>query len=203
MNIKSIENWPNYFITDEGKVYSKFISKTGNQILKQRKPCLQSSGYLQVNFYDRQTNKYKAKLVHRLVAEAFIENPQNKPQVNHKDGNRLNNTVSNLEWVTPMENTIDKMIRQKPIIQARKKLRQFEQSIELEAKRYLHKIICLETGEVFKNQIELASILGVTKQSISSVLHGKSNTIKGKRFMLLSQYDELFGIPTKYSRKKS
>lgn len=63
-----------------------------------------NTGYMQVNL--NINSKAKPALVHRLVANAFIENPMNKPQVNHIDGNGQNNSVLNLEWVTSSENSL-------------------------------------------------------------------------------------------------
>ena len=68
------------------------------------KPYISKQGYLNVKLIDPYFKKGNNYLVHRLVAEAFIPNPENKPQVNHKDGNKLNNSVDNLEWVTSSEN---------------------------------------------------------------------------------------------------
>lgn len=65
-------------------------------------PTSNGNGYLLITLSNR--GKRKNKYIHRLVAEAFIENPENKSSVNHKDYDRANNTVKNLEWVTVKEN---------------------------------------------------------------------------------------------------
>ena len=65
-------------------------------------PSVKDDGYTSVKLY--RNNHGHQKSVHRVVAEAFIPNPEHKPQVNHKDLNKRNNDVSNLEWVTQEEN---------------------------------------------------------------------------------------------------
>lgn len=67
---------------------------------------IEGKGYASVALFKGTVSSRKSYKVHRLVADAFIPNPENKPQINHKDGNKLNNSVENLEWVTNQENIV-------------------------------------------------------------------------------------------------
>lgn len=91
---KDIKDYENYQISDTGIVVNK---KTGRELKQQEK-----KGYMNVSLF--KNGKKKNKLVHRLVAEAYIENIKNYPQINHKDEDTLNNMVENLEWCTQRYN---------------------------------------------------------------------------------------------------
>jgi hypothetical protein len=93
---KQINNFPNYEVSTLGNVRN---NKTGRML---KLTC--KGGYLFTGL--SQNSIGKTCPVHRLVALAFIDNPENKPQVNHKDKNRSNNNVNNLEWSTASENNI-------------------------------------------------------------------------------------------------
>lgn len=96
---KDIENYPNYQVSSFGNVKSKPRKGTHGGILKQE---VNKYGYCKVLLLNN--NKRLSASVHRLVAQAFIPNPSNLPQVNHIDGNKLNNHTDNLEWCTPKDN---------------------------------------------------------------------------------------------------
>ena len=80
-----------YEITRDGNIFNK---RNGHKV----KPQPNGKGYLRASIGG------KLRFVHRLVAEKYIPNPDNLPQVNHKDGNKLNNSVDNLEWVSNQQN---------------------------------------------------------------------------------------------------
>lgn len=98
-----------YFVSEDGRVFSSWTKKVGlghkkgtrfeiGSEIKELSYEVIHNGYLRV------TIKQKKYLVHRLVAETYLDNFDSKTEVNHKDKNRKNNVVSNLEWVTPQEN---------------------------------------------------------------------------------------------------
>ena len=105
--MKDIKNYEGiYGITTEGDVYSykrkKFL-----------KPADNGTGYLFVILH--KDGKVKNHYVHRLVAEAYLPNPENLPQVDHIDGNKMHNFLNNLQWITNRDNV--RKGRNKPILQ--------------------------------------------------------------------------------------
>lgn len=97
--MKEIEGFPDYFITIKGEVYS---AKKGN--IRKILPWVDTKGrYLMVGLIS-QDGYRRRLLVHRLVGQAFIPNPLNLPEINHKDRNTQNNNADNLEWVSRKEN---------------------------------------------------------------------------------------------------
>lgn len=98
-----------YYISNKGNIkclsYSKtdLFNRTYNIKEHILKPTISTKGYFLITL--RQNKKSKSFRINRLVAETFIENPYNKPIVDHIDGNKLNNEISNLRWVSAKENT--------------------------------------------------------------------------------------------------
>lgn len=94
MSQAKIKGFENYTIDEHGSIYHISGRKIGTRITPK--------GYVQTWLTENSKSKYR--FVHRLIAETFIDNPECKKEVNHKDGNKLNNHISNLEWVTRHEN---------------------------------------------------------------------------------------------------
>lgn len=167
---KEIEGYNGlYLISSHGRVMSLFANK--QKIINHHKT---PKGYLVIGLCNNTISKNHK--VHRLVAQAFIPNPLNKPQVNHKDLNKTNNNVDNLEWVTGYENYIHAVangaVRQKSTLQKKIKIPK-----PLGKKIYVYSI----SGQYMKEETSIKSqsaSLGVSLKVFSS--HIKSTKPIGK-----------------------
>lgn len=116
--MREIEGFEGYFITKNGEVYSnKKYNELHKMVLKEDK-----DGYLEVGLYKNKKRYFRR--VHRLVGITFLENKNHLPQINHKDGNKKNNSIENLEWCTCSNNLLHSFreLKRKPSITTNKRL---------------------------------------------------------------------------------
>ena len=162
-----------YSVSDKGRVRAddRFVKrKTGGMMhFKERMkvPQVNHKGYHHMTVSSPSVPGYRSfTLVHRLVAETFIPNPDNKPQVNHKDGNKLNNNVENLEWATNTENHDHKISTGLcPKTHVPKCVNQFTKDGELIA--------------TYKSLYEAGKAVGSNQYGISRAVNGLRHTHKG------------------------
>lgn len=158
---------PNYVVSNTGRVRREGSDK--DHSIRDRK------GYFAVDLYEN--GKRTTERVHILVAEAFVPNPDNKPMINHKDGNKHNNNAENLEWVTRKENCSHawKNGLAKPSYGMRGKNNP-------NAGRKGKPIRIIETGEIFESSLECEKAIGGNNRHINDCLKGRQRTHRGYHF---------------------
>jgi len=149
---KKIENYPNYQVSNYGYVKSLYTGKVLKESFDKR-------GYPRVKLYNVLGSK--TFRIHRLVAIHFIENPDNKEQVNHIDGNKLNNKAFNLEWNTCKENIIHANIN--GLYKEKNKAIGDKARIRLKGKSFNHKnVLDLQTGIFYESLTKACSIYNLS-----------------------------------------
>lgn len=172
---KQINNYDNYEVSTLGNVRN---SNTG-RILK--KTC--RGGYLTIGLC--KNSNTKTCQAHRLVALAFIDNPENKPQVNHKDKNRSNNMVSNLEWSTASENSIHRSIN---VIQTTNQhVKVWRIDVNTNEKLELYNSIYLAAQWIVTNDNKLC--IDTVKSSISCASRGVYQSSFGYKWAIYDYAD--------------
>ena len=164
---KEVADNENYIVSNTGRVRRKG-SEYDHSVYEKK-------GYLLVDLYKEGTRSKKR--VNRLVAEAFIPNPHNKPEVNHKDGNKINNNVSNLEWATKKENC--RHAWDNGLVQPSRSMLGKKNP---NAGRKGKPIRIIETGEVFESSLACEKAIDGNNRHINDCLRGRQKTHRGYHF---------------------
>lgn len=172
-----IMGFPNYCVSDAGEVFSLNYNKTGE--IKKLKPQKHKNGYLFVNLSG------KIVSLHRLVAKTFIPNPENKPQVNHKNGNKMDNRVQNLEWNSSSEN----------ILHAYRILGRKSPRLGKKGKDHPNSKIVLQIKDgvvvaEFYGANEASRQTGINNISIGDACRGKNHTAGGYRWEYKKNWEQ-------------
>lgn len=149
---KEVAGFPNYLASNTGHIK---VKHSGLNLL----PFTTNSGYFQVHLWSG--GKRFKRYVHRLVAEAFVQNPNGKPHVNHIDGDRHNNSSDNLEWCTRSENV--------------------NHSCYVLGKN-VKAVRCVETGKVYPSIKEAGRQTGIKHTAISLCCDGRYKQTHGLHF---------------------
>lgn len=185
----SIESLPNeewrdvvgyeglYQVSNLGRILCCEKVTTTNILLRSKiKKCaIRKNGYLGTTLYDASTNRRKQVSIHRLVAEAFIPNPDNKPCVDHIDTNRTNNTKENLRWCTYKENSNNKNTLKNQSI-AQKKVSERDGRRKKKISQYALDGEFIKTYSSFH---EIERMLGYSMSNIHSCCNGKKKRVYG------------------------
>lgn len=167
---KEIEGYEGlYEISNLGRVKSL----KGNKI---RKPAKERCGYLFIAL--SKNNIKKQYKVHRLVAQAFIDNPNNYPIINHKDEDKTNNKVENLEWCDHKYNSnygtaIQRRLLSEKLNPKRKEIIDKRRKSNTNHPNMSKPVLCVETGKIFPSTHQIQRELGFASSNISSVCLGK------------------------------
>ena len=156
---RDIEGCVGHQVSNFGRVKS-FKGKTPRILT----PAPNHSGYLQVGLSCN--NKVKKCRVHRLVAQAFIPNSLNKPQINHIDGSKANNNVSNLEWATRSENQLHAYATGLQVA--------FRDENSPNAKLTNEQVLYIRENPDNLSTVEFAKMFGVDPQAISNIQCGRT-----------------------------
>lgn len=159
MELRPIEGYPDYQVDDEGNVYSRRRERAKGGKLK---PVLNVHGYLTVTLMPGRN----VQLVHRLIAKAFLSNPDDLPVVNHKDGCKTNNRKENLEWCTQADNIAHSTTTGLLKTGERRTTAKLTQ-IQADLMRKIYKTKSI-------SQVELAKMFGVSKNAVYQILSNKT-----------------------------